>query len=186
MKKINSISTVVFILMLTVSFAIAQDKKPAKFGGVKTCKACHLAKKSGAQYKLWKKGSHASAFETLKSPAAQEIAKAKGLGDPSTEAACLKCHVTAHGVAAELIGPKYTMEEGVSCESCHGAGSKYKGRKVMKDIYTGKVDGATLGLIEPTEEVCVTCHNEESPTYKKFVYEERVKLIAHPTPKKTK
>jgi hypothetical protein len=38
------------------------------------------------------------------------------------------------------------------------------------------------GLILPTEEVCKTCHNEESPTYRPFNYEEKVKVIAHPDP----
>ncbi len=186
MGKNNIFLLIVLTLLLTVSFAFSQDKAPVKFGGVKTCKACHLTKKSGAQYKLWKSGPHAGAFETLKSEAAQKIAKEKGLGEPSTEDACLKCHVTAHGVAVELKGPKYAIEEGVSCESCHGAGSKYKGRKVMKDIYTGKVDGATLGLVKPTEKVCVTCHNDESPTFKGFVFAEHSKKIAHPKPEAVK
>jgi hypothetical protein len=38
------------------------------------------------------------------------------------------------------------------------------------------------GMILPTEEVCKTCHNPESPTYKPFVYAEKVAIIAHPDP----
>ena len=33
------------------------------------------------------------------------------------------------------------------------------------------------------EKECVKCHNEESPTYKKFVFAEKVKMVAHPVPK---
>ncbi|MFQ6113890.1 MAG: cytochrome c family protein [bacterium] len=176
------------ILFVTFLKVEAQEKKEAeptfKYGGVATCKACHLTKKSGAQYKIWQKSAHAKAYETLKTPAAKEFAKKAGIEDPLKSEKCLKCHVTAFGVDEKLKGAKLTMEEGVSCESCHGPGSGYKGKKVMTDIYEGKVEGAKYGLVQPTEEVCVTCHNEESPSYKKFKYAERVAKIAHPVPKK--
>ena len=56
--------------------------------------------------------------------------------------------------------------------------------KVMKDITASKVEGETVGLMQPTEAVCKTCHNADSPTYKEFKYEEAVKKVAHPLPKK--
>jgi len=160
----------------------AGEKEKGIYGGVASCKACHLTKKSGAQYKIWKAGPHAKAFEVLKSDEAKAAGKKLGVDDPSTSEKCLKCHVTASGVAAELKGKKYTAEEGVGCESCHGAGSEYKARKVMKAISAGKVDGSTLGLIAPTKEVCVTCHNSESPTFKDFKFDEFAAKIAHPVP----
>jgi hypothetical protein len=182
-KSILAIVAAGAIIAVLVSDNIAQDEKPA-YGGVATCKACHMTTKSGAAFKKWQAGPHSKAFETLKNAQSKEIAAKMGIDDPTTADACLKCHVTAHGVDASLIGPKFSIEEGVSCEACHGPGSLYKSRKVMQDITDGKVDGATLGLIEPTEEVCVSCHNEESPTYKKFDFAVRVKEIAHPRPDK--
>ncbi len=186
----RSLYTIAMIVVLLVAFsyvsAPAQEKadsKQFKYGGVATCKACHLTKKSGAQYKIWQKSPHSNAFETLKSEQSMAIAKKMGIEDPTASGKCLKCHVTAYGVDDKLKGPKLAMDEGVGCESCHGPGSEYKGRKVMKDIYEGKVDGAKFGLIEPTEEVCVTCHNEESPTFKGFKYAEAVEKISHPVPK---
>ncbi len=186
MKKNTSILLVIFFSLTAFGLVWGQDKSEAAFiyGGVATCKACHLPAKSGAQFKLWQTSPHAKAFETLQGDAAKAIGKKMGIEDPSASEKCLKCHVTAYGVDAKLRGPKLTMEEGVSCESCHGPGSAYKGRKVMADIFAGTVDGAKFGLVEPTEKVCVTCHNEESPTYKKFVYAERVAKIAHPVPDK--
>ena len=53
----------------------------------------------------------------------------------------------------------------------------------MKAISAGTQKGEELGLLKPTKELCVTCHNKKSPTYKEFVYEEAVKKIAHPLPK---
>ncbi len=177
----------VFVTGLFCS-VVAQEKegneKAMTYGGVATCKACHMTKKSGAQYKLWKAGPHAKAFAVLKSPEAMEIAKAKGIEDPATADACLKCHVTAHGVSASLKGKKFKVSDGVGCESCHGPGSAYKGKKVMVAITAGEADGAKYGLVMPTEEVCIACHNEESPTYKEFDFKKRVVEIAHPVPKK--
>ena len=72
------------------------------------------------------------------------------------------------------------MDEGVSCETCHGPGSMYKGASVMKN----RELAMTKGMIIPDEALCKTCHNEESPTYKGFNYTEMLAKIAHPNPAK--
>ncbi len=179
-----------FVLILYAGLvgqnSVAQEKVAAgvfQYGGVVTCKPCHLTPKSGAQFKKWSEEKHSKAYETLKTPAALEAGKKMGIADPSTSDKCLKCHVTGHGVDAKMKGAKLTLEEGVSCEACHGPGSAYKGQKLMKDIYDGKVDGAQYGLIKPTEEFCVKCHNKESPTFKGFNFKEAAAKIAHPVPK---
>jgi hypothetical protein len=185
MWLLAAFSFVIFVTFLRVDAQEKSKKQTSfKYGGVATCKACHLTKKSGAQFKVWQKGPHAKAYETLKTPKAQEFAKKAGIEDPLKSEKCLKCHVTAFGVDEKLKGPKLTMEEGVSCESCHGPGSGYKKRKIMLAIYAGKEDGAKYGLVIPTEKVCKTCHNEESPVYKGFNFKEMAAKIAHPVPKK--
>ena len=70
------------------------------------------------------------------------------------------------------------VDEGVSCESCHGPGSGYKSNAVMKD----REKSIAKGLIIQDEKLCKTCHNEESPHYKGFNYEEYLKKIIHPVP----
>ena len=72
------------------------------------------------------------------------------------------------------------VEEGVSCESCHGPGSKYFPNAIMKN----SEKSMEKGLILPIEEVCTMCHNEESPHFKGFNFEEYVKKIAHPNTEK--
>jgi hypothetical protein len=178
-------------LVLVLAFTVGAQEKAEKkatftYGGVATCKACHLTKKSGAQYKIWAKGPHAKAYETLGTAKAKEVGKKSGVEDPQKSEKCLTCHVTAYGVDAKLRGAKLTLEEGVSCEVCHGPGSAYKSRKLMKAIYEGKQDGAKYGLIKPTEETCVKCHNKESPTFTEFKFDEMVAKIAHPVPKESK
>ena len=178
------ISTTIAAFALLVSVSIAQDGK-FKYEGAKQCKMCHNSAKKGAQFKKWSEARHSQAFATLASAEAKKIAKEKGIADPQKSDACLKCHVTGHGQPAANFGAKFKVEEeGVGCEACHGPGSEYKKMKVMKDINTGKVKGETVGMVAPTEKVCVTCHNSESPTYKEFKFAEFMAKIDHSMPKK--
>jgi len=193
MKRIIISLIAVSFLAMMATMALAQETKTAaasktfKYVGVAKCKMCHKGEKHGNVFEIWEKSKHATAYATLATEHSKEVAKKVGIqGDPQKAAECLVCHVTAYSVAAELKDPSLTLEEGVSCEACHGPGSEYKSMKVMKDIYAGTVKGADFGLIEPTNEVCVTCHNPKSPTYKEFKYEVEVKNIAHAVPKEVK
>ncbi len=154
----------------------------AEFIGAAKCKTCHKKAEAGEQYPKWEASAHAGAYATLATDKAKEIAAAKGIENPQTADECLACHVTAHGVAAELLGPKYSVEEGVSCESCHGAGGNYYKKKTMASITSGEIEGASVGLVAPTEETCVACHNDKSPTFKGFDFAEYSEKIAHPIP----
>ncbi|MDF1575368.1 MAG: cytochrome c family protein [Bacteroidales bacterium] len=170
----------VFTFAMLVFFAggalMAQN---FKYIGASKCKMCHIKPATGEQYNIWLKGPHAGAMKTLANEESKKIAAEKGIADPTTDAACIKCHSTIGRVDASLIASA-TLDEGVYCESCHGPGSMYKGASVMKN----KELAMTKGLIDPTEAVCKTCHNEESPTYKQFNYAEMVAKIAHPNPSK--
>jgi len=170
----------IFTIAILVFFAggalMAQN---FKYIGDSTCKMCHVKPATGEQYNVWLKGPHAGAMKTLASEESKKIAAEKGIADPTTDPACIKCHSTVGGVDAKLVASA-KMDEGVSCESCHGPGSMYKGASVMKN----RELAMTKGMILPTEEVCKTCHNEESPTYKPFNYDEKVAEIAHPIPAK--
>ncbi|MCD4682887.1 MAG: cytochrome c family protein [Bacteroidales bacterium] len=147
--------------------------------GAAKCKMCHNKTATGQQYKVWMAGPHANAMKSLSSEEALAIAKEKGIADPTTDPGCIKCHSTAGSIDESLnIGVKIT--EGVSCETCHGPGSAYKTNTVMKD----QAKALAKGLIVPDQKLCEACHNEESPTYKPFNYEEAVKIIAHPIPPK--
>ncbi len=158
-----------------------QEAAANSFLGVKKCKTCHKSTKSGAQFPHWESTAHAKAFETLKSDAAAAIAKEKGLAVPAFEAPeCLECHTTGFGVPAELQGAKLTLEEGVSCEACHGAGSAYYKKKTMVAVTAGEVDGASVGLTMPDEALCVSCHNDKSPTFEAFDFNARIEDVKHP------
>ncbi len=172
--------TAMAVVMAVAAYSIALAEGNHKFVGVKKCSMCHKSEAKGNQHGKWLGTSHAKAYERLASPEAQETAKKAGVsGDPQKEPKCLKCHVTAYGVDSSLLTESFVQADGVQCEACHGAGSDYLSLSVMKD--TAK--SVAAGLIIPTKEVCVQCHNPESPNYKEFNYEESLKKVAHPRPK---
>jgi len=179
----------IFLMVLGMVATIAVMGVPSSAGedargfvGVGKCKTCHKSEAQGEQYPIWLEGPHAKAFEVLGTAEAKALAKEKGIDDPQTADACLKCHVTAHGVAAELLGTKYLATDGVGCESCHGAGADYYKKKTMVAITTGEIEAASVGLVKPNEKTCVACHNEESPTFKGFDFEKMSAKIAHTIP----
>jgi hypothetical protein len=165
-------------LFMLAMLSLTGASEPFKYVGSEKCKMCHKTPKQGEQYKIWSSGPHAKAYETLASEESVEIAKEMEIDDPQKSDQCLSCHITAFGVADSLKMETLTLGEGVSCEACHGAGSEYKKMSIMKD--QEKAVAAGLQIIE--EETCTRCHNEKSPTYKPFKFEEAVKVIAHPKP----
>jgi len=152
------------------------------FIGVARCKTCHRKPESGDQFGIWEASAHSKAYTALASEEAKAIGAKKGIDNPQTADECLKCHVTGHGVAAEFLGPKYDIADGVGCESCHGAGGDYYKKATMVGLYKGEIEPASVGMVVPTAETCTGCHNEESPTFKGFDFDEMVKKIAHPIP----
>ena len=186
------------LIIIFVTIVISQD---FQFVGVSKCRTCHKKETRGAQFTVWEASSHAHAFETLKSEQASQIAREREIEGNAWEAPeCLKCHTTGFGQGGyegkdeSFWNPGPDDSEGakavkrmkglqsVGCESCHGAGSGYKSSKIMKSIYAGEIDIKTVGLNPVNEGTCLICHNDTSPTFKPFIFEERVKKIAHPFP----
>lgn len=158
---IRSLLIACFLFFIGGSALTAQEYD---YIGAAKCKVCHNKPAMGAQYKVWAKNKHANAMESLNAEEAK---------DPK----CIKCHSTVGHVDPDLIAG-LKISEGVSCESCHGAGGGYKTNSIMKD----REKSIKKGLILPTEEVCLTCHNDESPHFKGFNFDEYVAKIAHPVP----
>jgi len=140
-----------------------------------------MKKSIGEQYQIWKRVKHATAFATLATREAKEIAKTQGIEDPQKSDKCLRCHVTAHGAKPEELARTFKPSEGIGCEACHGPGGDY----YVEEIHgKGWDEGMKAGLLLPDEETCARCHNKESPTYKAFDFEKAKKTIDHPRPEK--
>jgi hypothetical protein len=172
-------------ILMAVATATGNDisnRDPANYVGSKACGICHKKDDEGNQLAKWQASPHAKAFETLGTDKAKEIAKARGIDDPQQSPACLKCHATAYHWGEKIVTEKIKVEEGVSCESCHGPGKKYMPKSIMED----REKSIAAGLIYPATRSCTLCHNEESPTYKPFDEKTFFEKIAHPNPKKKK
>jgi len=170
---------------LIAQAATSASAKPTFVGAAK-CATCHKTAAQGEQFPKWQASKHAKAYETLASPKALEIAKAKGIADPQKAPECIKCHVTAAGADTTMLGPKYSVKDGVGCESCHGAGSDYNKKTAMEGIMSGTIEAASVGLVKPDKATCEKCHNKESPTFTAFDYDKSVAAIKHSIPDERK
>lgn len=178
MKKLYKL----LIFFLTIMVVQVYGQATPKYIGADKCKTCHRKAEDGEQFKIWQEGPHGQAMKTLASAEAKKIAKEKGIADPAKDIQCTKCHSSFATIDAKLLDAKtkLTLEEGVTCETCHGPGSEYKTNKIMKDQKLSIANG----LIIPDEKLCVTCHNSESPTFKGFNFAKAVEKTKHPVPKK--
>ncbi len=178
-------------LMLPGSSALANGAESEyDYVGARKCKTCHKKKPIGNQFAVWADSAHATSLERLATDQAKKWAAEANVADPQNDEKCVKCHVTAYGVPEDRLGKKYTREEGVQCEACHGPGKGYRKKKVMIDRELAE----SKGLIPQSEKVCTRCHNDESPAWKTdrytladgskvgFDYDQAVKIIAHPVP----
>ncbi len=106
----------------------------------------------GAAYEIWQDSQHSKASASL-SPKQQKDAR------------CLSCHSPdqAKGVPD------------VSCETCHGGGQFYAPRYVMKD----KELSRAVGLTDPSEKMCLKCHDANAPSLAAFKFADKLKLIDH-------
>lgn len=149
-----------------------------EFVGAKKCGTCHAKDDIGNQNGQWASTIHAKAMDSLKTDQAKKWAAEAGVSDPLTDEKCVTCHTTAWGVSDDMKGSKFSHDEGVSCEACHGAGKDYRKKKIMVDHDASVANG----LVEITEKTCTKCHNDKSPAYKGFDYKSALKKILHPVP----
>lgn len=164
------------------------DRTDLMYKGAGACKMCHNKKDKGEAHAKWSASSHAKAFTDLAGDKAKKVCEERKLGDAQKEKSCLECHVTAYGVEAKMLDAKFKPEDGVQCESCHGPGelhikNRVKEAALKKTIERGALkDEIRLG----TEATCKRCHNEKSPFYKEFKFDEFKKVIDHTDPTRGK
>jgi|GEM_PF-165262 len=176
---VSIVYLILFMLSLLATAPVALAAH--EITGAPNCKSCHKAK-TGDQWEIWTGSAHARAFETLASAEAGKIAADRGIGDPQQAEACLKCHTTRGFLGVDVPVSekgKYADSEGVGCESCHGPGSDYKPGNIMKNPEAARAAGLVM---EKTADACTRCHNETSPTFKPFDFDNRWAEIAHPIP----
>jgi len=151
--------------------APAQPGEVGKFSGPGSCAAsnCHgavqpktIVRIAQNEYTIWTaQDKHSRAYTVLSNPVSIRMGKILGLEKPPNESdKCLKCH--ALNVKPELRAQTFqTIEDGVSCESCHGPAVGWLGPHTLKNwtheqsLKLGMYD--TRDLTKRTER-CLSCH----------------------------
>jgi hypothetical protein len=102
----------------------------------------------------------------------------------------VSCHVVAFGVAEAQIKKGFDRTQGVQCETCHGPGEAH-----MKARFAAAAKGDASAPVQvspdeiiarPTQDVCLKCHNDKSPSYKPFCFHEFEAKIRHLNPRKAR
>ena len=152
----------IFVIgLLTVLSTLAPGRQAQAGGvtahdyiGVDACRACHVA-----QFDVWEKGPHASAFDQLRDT-------------HKRDKRCIQCHTMVPADADPALA-------GVQCEACHGAGRYYAKDHVMRDVELR----SKLLFAVPDEKTCVRCHTDNTSSLKPFDYAQALEQIRHWEPR---
>ncbi len=104
-------------------------------------------------------GAHSRAYSVLASRRGQQIAASLGLGDAREASSCLGCHAT-YAPASER-GPRFQLDDGVGCESCHGAAIGWlSSHYEVRGTHPANVRNGLTPLEDPQARarVCLDCH----------------------------
>jgi hypothetical protein len=146
------------------SMGVAQQ---TEYLGFRACTKCH-----DAQGDTWRTSAHAKAFESLK-PNVKADTKRKAKLDPAKDYTqdqdCIGCHTTGYGLpggfAMNASPDDMKLVVGVTCESCHGAGGKYRNlhgeasdRLKSQGAMTERKLLVDAGQNFDMEKACIRCH----------------------------
>jgi len=165
-------------LFLAGGIVFAQSDSGAKrkqdadtiYIGVANCAGCHSKKSPSKfstefvlmnEYDTWhKEDKHSQAYEVLENSLGKRILE--NLDDPAKKNACLNCHTV--NIPAERQGSHFRLQDGVSCEACHGPAKKWLGdhQEYSWRLKTGS-EKAALGMIDMRNRgtqarLCLSCH----------------------------
>ena len=138
--------------------------------GAHECAECHEK-----AFEAWKKTGHSRAFGVL----TEKYEK---------DAKCLKCHTTGYGTPTGYKDASTPDLKGITCESCHGPGSKHVeiceafGDKELTEEEEELAEHSIWEVLP--KNVCIKCHtrmaHEESQTPEELRHHKKPK----PKPKK--
>ena len=164
---------VLAVLALAALYPASGAIGSGTFEGVASCagSTCHgRAEGNGAvvrqdEIATWQEpssssGAHSRAYAVLGSRRGQQIAASLGLGHAQSAPACLGCHAT--NAPAGQRGAKFTLTDGVGCESCHGAsgGTWLAEHYALPATHASNVAAGLTPLDNPKSRagVCLDCH----------------------------
>lgn len=137
----------------------------AQFVGAIGCRSssCHGgAGEKRSQYITWsQKDFHTKAFAILSDARSARIAETIGGGEAIANARCTVCHSPFHSLAPTRLASGVKPDEGVSCETCHGAASPWlRGHTRTDWTYSMRISAGMRDLksLYLRANACVACH----------------------------
>jgi hypothetical protein len=143
------IATVAIAAFLLVRMTRDNADDTASFTGADRCAVCHSSSNAGRQSVIWSNSAHAAAYDALQSDSARRYLRENS----GSVASCLACHTTL-GREALTEAEHELVAEGVGCERCHGAGSRYAFYNIMRDRARFTANGGAAGSLDD----CYQCH----------------------------
>jgi hypothetical protein len=142
------------------------------FVGSIGCKSssCHGgAGPKRSQYITWsQKDFHTKAYAVLLNARSTRIAEALGIAEAPTSERCTVCHSPFQSVAPSRLTGTAHPDEGVSCETCHGAaGGWLRGHTRPDWSYDTRVAAGMRDLrsLYVRANACVACHQNLAPEF---------------------
>jgi hypothetical protein len=140
------------------------------FVGSIGCKSssCHGgAGEKRSQYITWsQKDFHTKAYAVLLNARSERIAEGLGIAAAPSSARCTVCHSPFQSVAPSRLQPTARPDEGVSCETCHGAaGGWLRGHTRTDWNYNTRLTAGMRDLrnLYVRANACVACHQNLGP-----------------------
>jgi hypothetical protein len=164
----------ILTLSAALNLAAKEPRQIQESGGVFVgsvgCKSssCHGgAGPKRSQYFTWsQKDFHTKAYAVLLDSRSERIAESLGITPAQTSARCTVCHSPLQSVAPVRLTPTAHPDEGVSCESCHGAaGGWLRGHTRPDWTYNTRVGAGMRDLrnLYVRATACAACHQNLAP-----------------------
>ena len=164
-------------LLVTADLGSLSAKEPrqtresgAAFIGSVGCKSssCHGgAGPKRSQYIIWSRQDfHTKAYAVLLNSRSERIAESLGIARAQSSARCTICHSPLQAVPPSRLTQTAQADEGVSCETCHGAaGSWLRGHTRPDWTYNTRIAAGMRDLrnLYVRANACVACHQNLAP-----------------------
>lgn len=145
---------------------LAQEhQEHAQFVGSVGCRSssCHGgAGEKRSQFITWsQKDFHTRGYAILLDARSARMGEAIGIPQPQSSDRCTTCHSPFASVASSQLGPNVRSDEGVSCESCHGAAAGWLRGHTRPDwTYGTRVAAGMHDLrnLYVRANACAACH----------------------------
>jgi hypothetical protein len=181
-------------LLAVLIFACADtglsQEATLKYLGYASCQSssCHGGSERGEVITWKEKDFHSRAFVILTTARSARMAETLHLGDATKSARCTVCHSPFQTLPAETLAATAHSNEGVSCESCHGAADTWIRAHTRPDFtYKNRLAVGMRDLrgLYARANACVSCHENIEPAilaagHPELIFELASQIVSEP------